>query len=50
MKKYNSNSGLPIYTSVNGISKFKAYNMELHQDGLKTDNFTLAQQSLIKWH
>ena len=48
--KYDSHSGLPIYNSVNGISKFKAYNMELHQDGGKTDNLTLAQQYLLKWH
>ena len=48
--KYNAHGGLPIYNSVNGISKFKAYNMELHQNGRKTDNLTLAQQSLIKLH
>ena len=33
--KYNANGGLTIYNSVKGISKFKAYNMELHQDGEK---------------
>ena len=27
-EKYNANSGLTIYTSVNFISKFKAYNMD----------------------
>ena len=48
--KYNSHSGLPIYNSVNGISKFEAYNMELHQDDRKIDNLTLAQKSLLKWH
>ena len=48
--KYNPNSGLPIYTSVNGVSKLRAYNMELHQDGVKTDNFTLEQQYLLKRH
>ena len=41
--KYNTNSGLIIYNYFNGISKFKAYNMKLHQDGRKTDNLTLAQ-------
>ena len=25
--EYNFHSGIPIYNSVNGISKFKAYNM-----------------------
>ena len=40
----------PIYNFVNGISKFKAYNKELHQDGGKIDNLTLAQRSLIKWY
>ena len=45
--KYNALSGLPIYNSVNGIYKCKEYNMELHQDGVKTDNLTLAQPSLI---
>ena len=40
--KYNANSGLPIYNSVNGISKFKSYNMKLHQDGGKTNNLTLV--------
>ena len=39
-----------MYSSVSGIYKFKAYNMEIHQDGGKTDNLTLAQQSLIKWN
>ena len=48
--KYISYSGLPIYNSANGISKFKLYNVELHKDGGKTDNLTLAQQSLLKWH
>ena len=48
--KYNSHSGLPIYNSVNSISKFKAYNIELHQDDGKTDNLTLAQRSILKWH
>ena len=33
--KYNAHSGLPINNSVNGISKFRAYNMELHQNGGK---------------
>ena len=46
--KYNAHSGLPIYNSFNGIYKFKAYNMDLHQDVRKTDNSTLAQQSIIK--
>ena len=48
--QYNKSSGLPIYTSASGISKLNAYNMELHQDGGKTDNLTLAQRSLLKWH
>ena len=47
---YHSSSGLPIYNYVNGISKFKAYNMELHQDGVITDIFTPSQRSLLKWH
>ena len=46
--RYNSHSGLPIYNSVNRISKFKAYNMELHQYGVKAYNLTLAQRSLLK--
>ena len=33
--KYNAHSGLPMNNSVNGISKFRAYNMELHQNGGK---------------
>ena len=48
--KYNANSGLPIYSSVNGVSKFKAYNMDLHQYGKKTNNLTLAQRYLLKWY
>ena len=48
--KYNANSGIPIYNYVNCISKFKAYNTELHQDVGKTDSLTLAQRSLLKWH
>ena len=49
-KKYNAYSSLPICNSINGISKFKAYNMEFHQDGRKTDNLTLSQWSLLKQH
>ena len=48
--KYNSHGGLPIYNYVNGISKFKAYNMELHQDGGYKYNLTLLQRSILKWH
>ena len=36
--KYNANSGISIYNHFKGISKFKAYNMELHRDGGNTDN------------
>ena len=46
--KYNANIGLSIYNYVNSIYKFNAYNMELHQDVRKKDNFTLAQQYLLK--
>ena len=46
--KYNAHSDLPIYNSVNSISKFKVYNMELHQDAEKKNNLKLAQQSLLK--
>ena len=49
-KIYNTNSGLPTYNSVNGIYKFKAYNMELHVDGRKTDNLTLTQQYCLERH
>ena len=48
--KYNANSGVPIYNSVNCKYKFKAYNMELHQYGAKTDNLTLSPLSLLKWN
>ena len=48
--KYNSHSGLPVCNYVNGISTFKAYNIDIYQDGGKTDNFTLAQRSLLKCH
>ena len=32
------------------ISAFKAYNMELHKDGGKIDNLTLAQRYILKYH
>ena len=48
--KYNANSGRPIYNSVNIFSTFKAYNTELHRDGKKTDNLTLAEHPLLKWN
>ena len=48
--KYDARSCLPIYNSFNGISKLKAYNLEFYQDSGKTDNLTLAQQYLLKYH
>ena len=33
--KYNAHGGLPVYNSVNRISKFESYNMELYQDSEK---------------
>ena len=41
-KKYNANSRLLIYYSVNVIYKCKAYNMELHHNCGETD--------FLHWH
>ena len=48
--KCYANNGLPIYNYVNGIYKFNAYNMEIHQDGGEIYNLTLALLFLPKWH
>ena len=41
-KKNDANSGLPIYNYINRISKFRAYNIELHRDG--------GKQIISLWH